>query len=166
MQILPGMHHFRSLPPVAIVLGVAGIIPFALLGIGAVGASPASSLAATRALVGYGAVILAFLGGVHWGFALGEEHGAPGERARLVLGVVPSLVGWIAILCGIVARPVLGLAILIAAFIATVIVESRAQRADLLPSGYMAMRWALSVAVVALLTTVLVLRLAGAHVLL
>ena len=94
---MPGMHVFRTLPPLAVALGILGIIPFALLGIGAVGASPDSSLTAARALVGYGAVILAFLGGVHWGFTLSEEEDARAERARLTLGVVPSLVGWSAI---------------------------------------------------------------------
>ncbi len=163
---MPGLHMFRTLPPLAVVLGVMGIVPFALLGIGAVGASPDSSLSAARALVGYGAVILAFLGGVHWGFALEEEQGAQAERARLVLGVAPSLIGWAAIVCSIVSRPVLSLAILVAGFIATVVVEARAQRRDLVPGGYMAMRWAISVVVIALLTTVLVLRTVGAHVLL
>ena len=162
---MPGPHVFRGLPPLAVALGVAGIIPFALFGIGAVGASPESSLTATRALVGYGAVVLAFLGGVHWGFTLGEED-ARAERARLSLGVVPSLVGWSAMFCSIVARPVLSLAILIAGFVGTVVVESRAQKRDFMPGGYMAMRWIISVVVIALLTTVLVLRLAGAHVLL
>ncbi len=157
---------FRALPPIAIALGIAGIIPFALLGIGAVGASPESSLAAARALVGYGAVILAFLGGVHWGFTLGEEGDGRVVRARLTLGVVPSLVGWSAIVCSIIAGPVLSLAVLIAGFVGTVIVESRAEKRDLMPHGYMAMRWVISIVVIALLTTVLVLRLIGAHVLL
>ena len=163
---MPGLHIFRALPPLAIALGILGIIPFAILGIGAVGASPDSSLTATRALVGYGGVILAFLGGVHWGFTLGEADDARAERARLGLGVIPSLVGWSAIFFSIVARPVLSVAILIAGFIGTVLVESRAQKRDLMPGGYMAMRWAVSVVVIALLTTVLVLRLIGAHVLL
>ena len=50
--------------------------------------------------------------------------------------------------------------------IGTVVVESRAQKRDLMPGGYMALRWAISIVVVALLTTVLVIRLVGAHVLL
>jgi hypothetical protein len=155
-----------TLPPLAIILGVAGIIPFALLGIGAVGASPDSSLTAVRGLVGYGAVILAFLGGVHWGFTLGEPGDGRAVRARLTLGVLPALIGWLALFTSIVARPVLSLAILIAGLIATVVIESRAQKRDLMPGGYMALRWGISVVVVAILTTVLVLRLVGGHVLL
>ena len=60
----------KPLPPLALILGIAGIIPFAVFSIASVGESPGSALTATRGLVGYGAVILAFLGGVHWGFTL------------------------------------------------------------------------------------------------
>ncbi len=159
---------FRALPPIAIALGAAGLIPFALLGVISVGGSPDSSLSAVRGLVGYGAVILAFLGGVHWGFALEEQGDGRATTARLALGVLPSLVGWAAILCSVtvISRPVLSLAILVAGFIATVIVESRAHKRNLVPGGYMALRWVMSVLVAALLTTVLVVRLTGAHVLL
>ena len=156
----------RALPPFAIGLAIAGVIPFALLGILSVQPGPDSSLVAMRSLVGYGAVILAFLGGVHWGFTLDEDGDGRAMRARLSLGVVPSLVGWVAIVCSVFARPAVGMAVLIAGLIGTVVVESRAQRRDLMPHGYMAMRWVISVVVVAFLTTVLVLRIVGAHILL
>jgi hypothetical protein len=157
---------FRALPPVAVMLGIAGLIPFVFQGIGAVGASPERSLAAVHGLIGYGAVILAFLGGVHWGFTLGEEGDAKAVRARLGLGVLPALVGWLAILAGIVAAPPISLTILIAGFLGTVFVETRAQQRDLMPSGYLALRWALSFIVVVILSAVLGARLIGAHVLL
>ncbi len=154
----------RPLPPLAVLLGAAGVLPFAIFGVGAVGASPAAALTAARGLVGYGAVILAFLGGVHWGFTLSEPEDPRAVRARLVLGVMPALVGWAAMLVSIVTEPAFSLVILIAGFIVVVVLESRAQKRDLMPGGYMAMRWVISVVVVALLTTVLVLRLVGAHV--
>ncbi len=156
----------RTLPTLAVLLGAAGVIPFLLLGVGSVGAEQSHSLAAARGLVGYGAVILAFLGGVHWGFTLGEPEQGRAVRARLLLGVAPSLVGWAAVLVSIVAEPALALIVLIAGFIATVVVESRAQKRDLMPGGYMAMRWVITIVVVALLTTVTVLRMAGARILL
>ena len=79
------------------------------------------------ALVAYGAVILAFLGGVHWGFALPEPSGR-GERARLVLGVVPSLVGWVALLLLVCVDSAAGLGLLLVGFIGTTVVEARANR--------------------------------------
>jgi len=163
---------FRSLPPLAILLGAAGLIPFMVLGLGAVGADPMRALAAAEGLVGYGAVIMAFLGGVHWGFTLGEHDtlagGVPARlsRARLVLGVVPSLIGWAAILCAIIGYPALSLAILIAGFIGILVMEFRAEKRDLLPGDYLALRTVLTAIVVAVLTAVLVVRLIGGHVLL
>jgi hypothetical protein len=163
---------FRSLPPLAILLGVAGLLPFMALGLGAVGADPVRALAAAEGLVGYGAVIMAFLGGVHWGFTLGEHDtlsgGVPARmvRARLGLGVIPSLVGWAAILCGIVGHPAPSLIILVAGFIGLLVMEFRAEKRDLLPGDYLALRTVLTAITVAVLTAVLVVRMIGGHVLL
>jgi hypothetical protein len=156
----------RHLPPLAIVLGAAGLIPFMLLGLWSVSADPVGSLAAAEELVGYGAVILAFLGGVHWGFTLGEAGDGRAVRARLGLGVLPSLVGFIAIFCAIGGHPILSLIVLIAGYIGTLVLELRAQKRDLMPSGYLALRMALTAIVVLILATVLVVRTIGGHVLL
>jgi hypothetical protein len=151
------------MPLLAIVLGIAGLIPFIVCGLGAVSVDAGTSARMMVALVGYGAVILSFLGGVHWGFALGGmAPGSPApvtvagnrfvtaERARLVLGVVPSLIGWVALL------------LLIAGFIATVVVEHQASQRQLVPlAGYIWLRWGLTVVVVAMLVTVLTLRTLG-----
>jgi hypothetical protein len=157
---------WRNLPPIAIALGAAGLVPFMLLGLGAVGANADRSFGAAEALVGYGAVILAFLGGVHWGFTLSETGDQTAVRARLALGVVPSLVGWLAILCGIVGLPVSSIIVLIAGFIGTLVMEFHAQKRDLLPAGYLALRTVLTCVVVPILAAVLVIRMIGGHVLL
>ena len=150
----------RSLPPLAIVLGLAGLIPFALCGYGAV-----SSFGdrAADALAAYGAVILAFLGGVHWGFALPEPSGRA-ERARLGLGIVPSLIGWIALLLDVAVNAEAALALLVAGFAALTTVESRAAKRGLMPPGYMGLRYGLSAGVITILVAVLLLRLFHLHV--
>ena len=91
-------HSTRSqrLPLIAVLLGVAGLIPFVGCGLAALGPDDAQARTAMLALTGYGAVILAFLGGVHWGFALAPSTAEQSARAlsrRLLLGVVPSLIG-------------------------------------------------------------------------
>jgi len=48
-----------------------------------------------RALSAYAALIISFLGGIHWG--LGFRARSP-EPARFVWGIVPSLVAWVAVL--------------------------------------------------------------------
>ena len=77
-------------------LGYGGLVPFAglalLIWLVPVRLQPFVALV----LVSYGAVIASFLGGVHWGtgFLMGEA--AP--RIQFVWGVVPSLLGWLAVL--------------------------------------------------------------------
>ncbi len=150
----------RTLPPLALVLGIAGLIPFAVCGYGAVSnyGNPAA-----QALAAYGAVILAFLGGVHWGFALPEPSGR-GERARIGLGVVPSLVGWVALLLVVAVSVEAGLALLVVGFAGLTVVEARAAKVGMMPSGYMALRYGLSAVVITILAAVLVLRLFNVHI--
>ncbi|WP_157263585.1 DUF3429 domain-containing protein [Azohydromonas aeria] len=80
----------------ALQLGYAGLIPFVF---GALlvwllqpdAQSEAPHGFAVAMLSGYAAVIVSFLGGIHWG--LGFIHGQP---RLFVWGVVPSLVAWVA----------------------------------------------------------------------
>jgi hypothetical protein len=147
----------------AYLLGVAGLLPFVACAIAALSKGPYEAIG-LAALIGYGAVILAFLGGVHWGVVLAPAASPRLQRLRLALGVVPSLIGWAALGLGIASLPELALALLILGFGGTVVVESRWARESLLPSGYMGLRWMLSVVVVMALVTVLALRLIGASI--
>ena len=150
----------QPLPILATLLGLAGLLPFIGCGVVALGSE---SDRGAMALTAYGAVILAFLGAVHWGFAL-EDPAGPALRPRLALGVAPSLVGWLALLLAIVGQIDAGLGLLALGFVATTAVEARAQRAGLMPHGYMMLRYVLSAGVVGIVVAVLLLRLAGAHI--
>ena len=156
----------RRLPIVAVVLGVAGLLPFLGCTIGILlfpGEVPVPRL--VMALIDYGAVILAFLGGVHWGFAL---EPAPGlveptrpstDRKRLALGVIPSLIGWAALLIPLVSSPLVAVALLVVGFAVTTMVEQQAQRRGAVPAAYMALRWVLTAVVLICLVTVLLDRI-------
>ena len=156
----------RSVPLLAVLLGLAGLTPFVALSLGAV-AQPGDW--ADRSLVGlsaYAAVILAFLGGVHWGIGLeaGSGQTVAAQRARFGLGVLPSLIGWAGLLVTFIGLSLLGLGILVAGFIATTIVEARGANAGLVPRGYMALRWVLSVGVILCLVSVLIVTALGGHI--
>lgn len=159
----------RRPPVLAYILGVAGLIPFLVCSFGAVATTnPTQATRSMAALVGYGAVILAFLGGVHWGFVLspvpGDADVAAGRtRYRLVLGIAPALVGWLALLLLLLALWDVAVALLLAGFVAVTAAEVELNRRGQLPPGYMVLRWALSIVVALLLATVLVLRLVGAR---
>jgi hypothetical protein len=123
-----------SLPPAAAPLGYAGLLPFlALAGLSVLGTPWAGP-----ALAAYGASILAFLGAVHWGLALAGPSSA--NPTRLVLGVVPSLLAFVALLMPLRA----GLALLAVCIVATAAVETLATRRGLMPSDYLRLRWLLS----------------------
>ncbi len=160
----------RSLPLLAILLGLAGLIPFVGGSLGALGPGEEMARLSLLGLSAYGAVILSFLGGVHWGLGLAAagrtESGRTGsgravERARFGLGVVPSLVGWGALLVTFIGLPKSGLLILAAGFVGLTIGEARATRAGLVPAAYMGLRWVLSIVVVVCLVSVCLVQALG-----
>ena len=160
-----------KLPTTAVLLGIGGLIPFAVCGFLSVATVDPIATTWLLALVFYGAVILSFLGGVHWGLALSDartdlppDTGAGQNRVRFGLGVLPSLIGWAAAFATVAIGPDVALAVLIGGFIATLLTETRMQRRALLPSGYLWLRWGLSLVVIAILVAVLVLRLMGEHI--
>ena len=95
----------RRIPPAPLVLGLGGLIPFWGLALGLLaGGMPAyqgmpralARLSADRldlALAAYAAIIVSFLGGIRWGFAVRE-----GDRgSQYAIGVTPSLLAWAAL---------------------------------------------------------------------
>jgi len=78
----------------ALGLGLGGLLPFVGLAVLAWGGSTVGPTWALRGLILYGASILAFLGGLHWGFALSGRLSDRAARIALIWSVVPSLIAW------------------------------------------------------------------------
>lgn len=76
-------------------LGHLGLVPFVLGMLLVWVVNEEAHPHATRALSAYAAVIVSFLGGIHWGVAF--RLTAP-PASLLWWGVVPSLVAWMAVL--------------------------------------------------------------------
>ena len=137
-------------PPAAIWLGASGAIPFVILAVaGALLGAPLREQA-HFALTAYGAVILSFLGGVHWGLAIAGVRPTPSGAvifARLAVSTVPSLIGWVALL---ITGPE-GFLALSAAFISLGIIDWYASREALVPAWYPKLRWPLTIVVTACL---------------
>ena len=149
------------MPLIVILLSLLGLIQFMVCGLAALGPDAATASHMMSALIGYAAVTFAFAGGVHWGFALQTREPEPSlERARFGLGVLPPLLGWIALLLLMVAAW-MSLVLLIAAYIGAALLEHEAARRELMPARYLWLRWAFTIVAVAMLTTVLTLRLLG-----
>jgi hypothetical protein len=133
--------RMNPLPPAARWLGLAGLLPFlATLLVALFGPLETVGLA-LFALASYGAVILSFLGAVHWGFAMyAPPDQAPAAGTRLALGVLPALIAWVALLL----PPGWGLGLLGFGILATASIETRAARQGLVPLDYLRLRWILS----------------------
>lgn len=77
-------------------LGYCGLIPLVSLAAVLYLARPGDWPLASQALLGYGATIASFLGAIHWGLVM--RDGASESAPSLIWGVVPSLLGWLALL--------------------------------------------------------------------
>jgi hypothetical protein len=153
------------MPLLAILLSVLGLVPFIVCGLAALGTDPDMASRMLQVLIGYAALVLAFVGGIHWGFGLQstpQTQGTPGRaRGRLALGVLPLLVGWIALVLPLVVAPWVSLILLIIGYIGVVLVEQEVGRRELLPPRYLWVRWGFTLVAVAMLVTVVTLRLLG-----
>ena len=136
-------------PRAAFWLGAAGLIPFAAAS-AAIWIVPGKYLAsAVFALVAYGAVILSFMGAVHWGLVIASSaRESRDDMSRwLSLGVIPALLAWLALLIG----PLNALFLLLAAFTAVYALDRMAIAAALAPPWYGRLRLRLTAAVLVLL---------------
>ncbi|MEO8040185.1 MAG: DUF3429 domain-containing protein [Betaproteobacteria bacterium] len=89
----------EPVPPIPLWLGAGGLIPFVVLA-GAIWVSDeAYRVIAYEWLRTYAAVVLSFVGALHWGFAMLHPKMSEHDR-NTVMGwsVVPALVAWLALL--------------------------------------------------------------------
>lgn len=155
------------IPTPALVLGLAGLIPFLTCALlawipnllttfvqdSASGFSNAELIQqkAILALGAYGAVILSFLGGIRWGVVVNNKTQVR-RWGPLALSVVPSLIAWPALLLPAVWM----LSLLAAGFVLQYAADIEAVRHKVLPSWFGRLRTLLtSGAVIALLAGLL-----------
>lgn len=126
--------------PTARLLGFAGLLP--QLTAVALIASGVDRIGGAWLALGYGGLILSFLGGIWWGFAMRRSDG---QGALAVVAVVPSLV---ALALGIVAVVRVAtdwsLVALGSAIMLTLLVDRRLAALREAPAGWMGLRVPLS----------------------
>ena len=91
------MTRLNPVPISALVLGIAGLIPFlgfaALAVTGYDGGFTSIGFSPRTILLAYGAVIASFLGGIRWGAAAARNGG----NSDYLLAIIPSLLAWAAL---------------------------------------------------------------------
>lgn len=130
----------KDVPPAAFLLGFAGAIPFVGLALLSL-AGGTLGLWANAALLAYAAVILSFMGGVHWGWAMAADEPS---LERLGLSVLPTLLGWGGFLWGGSG----GFLVLALGFAALLWLDLRAIAEGRAADWYKSLRWPLTVIVV------------------
>jgi hypothetical protein len=147
----------RDAPPAAFWPGVAGLLPFLACALLPLVTGPQWHPLAQQALVGYGALILTFVGAVHWGIAL-MAPGHPAAARGHAWSVVPALWAWLALFPPFI--PAIGL--LAAGFIVQLAMDCRFAAALRLPAWYLALRLVLTAGVLlSLLAASLAVAFAG-----
>lgn len=137
------MNKETTIPTPALVLGLSGLIPFVVAATALWILEDYQRYPVELGLLGYGAVILSFLGGVKWGEAL--TSGAAIGWQALLLAVSPSLVGWLALLLS----PAAGISLLLAGFLTQYLIDRHWVRSGSLPAWYARLRLLLTAIVAA-----------------
>lgn len=135
--------HHSKMPFAARWLGIGGLLPFVGLAL-AIVIDPAQAVLWKQALMTYGAIILSFVGGLHWAFAMTAGGLSEAERVwRFVWSVVPALIAWAALLFLVMTVSVAALALFVGFWLHYLQDRRLARQADL-PTWYLPLRLALT----------------------
>jgi hypothetical protein len=141
-----------KLQQLAKILGYAGLIPFLIFSLATWVSIPLTNNP-HFVLSTYAAVILSFMGAIHWGVAISRDSNI--AVSELGLSVLPALLAWLALL--IPALFAYGLLIL--CFFVLYLVDRYASDKGLLPYWYLPMRLVLtSVVILCLIVAALALQ--------
>lgn len=141
----PSQARERAPPRPVVWLGYGGLLPFIGLAVW-MGLDRSRAPVWSDALVGYGAVILSFVGALHWGFAMTAPAGSPPgaadwRRRAYVWSVMPALLAWPAtFLVGGLPS-----VLLLVGFAVHLVQDIRLAGPAGLPAWYLPLRWRLTV---------------------
>ena len=106
-------------PVLARILGYAGAIPFLGCGFAGMSGADIAGFDPARLLISYAAVILSFLGGLHWGRVASAAVPERSAGLWLIWSVLPSLIGWAALLLPVYLSAIM----LTACFLAALMID-------------------------------------------
>lgn len=93
------MHPFNATRPPSLAVGIAmaALVPFVTGALGLWVTPEAWREWVMRELLAFAAVVLAFMGAIHWGLAMRADESSEGAPMQLGLSVIPPLLGWLAL---------------------------------------------------------------------
>ncbi len=114
-------------------LGLGGLVPFAGCAVLMYAGDPGLGVIALFANAIYGAVILSFVGAIHWGLTMREDR----SPYWYIWSIMPAIMGWLAIVLLDIRLSLIALAL---AFTLAWSVDRQAQQRGLIPDWYMKLR--------------------------
>jgi len=96
---------------------------------------------ALSVLIAYAAIILSFMGAIHWGMAMSATD--KGRSQYMIVSVIPALAAWVALITPVIPA----LTILLFGFIALYLYDSVVEKSQGFPAWYKSMRRNLTIVV-------------------
>ena len=134
-----------NIPKNATILGYTGLIPFVILSLALWFSSPGMVEQINQALLMYSAIILTFMGAVHWGVAMSTSEKP--DNWQINVSVVPALIAWFASF----APVSINYTILYLTFASLCLIDSVSSKKGSVPDWYPKLRIPLTAVVVACL---------------
>ncbi len=129
------------IPKTVACLGYGGLLPFIALA-ALVWLLPDKAPALLSALLAYGAVILSFVGALHWGFAVAlPELDDSSRNASYVWSVIPALLAWVAL----IAPQSIAMVLLVSGFLLQYRRDRLLTKRSSLPGWYLGLRLQLTI---------------------
>lgn len=123
------------------ILGYAGLIPFITLSIASWIEIPFLDNT-VYALITYAAIILSFMGAIHWGMAMSKTDNK--QSGYFIASVIPALVAWFSLLFA----DFYSLIILLIGFVSLIVYDLAVEKSQAFPGWYIPMRIRLTFIVV------------------
>ena len=146
-SLIPKVDSGDALKKLTQSLGYLGIIPFLLFTL--LSFVPNVHSWAIKANMIYGAVILTFIGAIHWGAVVNDKVDkiSSNKQSRLLLSIIPSIIAWLALIDYFSIATSIGLLI-----VSVLIIHTYEHQVNVYPSTwYQTMRMRLSFGVIGLL---------------
>lgn len=131
----------ETAPDIAKILGWGGVAPFILCGAAAQSGERVLVLYGVLGGTTYAAVILSFLGAVHWGLAMRDNR----HHGWYIWSIIPSLLAWATLM---VFDIQIRLLVLIPLFTLAWAIDRIASKQGLIPAWYMQLRTGLTIGAV------------------
>ena len=134
---------------IAKILGYAGLIPFIILSIGSWIEIPYLHNI-VYVLITYAAIILSFMGAIHWGMAMSKTDNK--QNKTFIISVIPALAAWFSLLIA----EFFSLIILLMGFILLISYDLAVEKSQGFPGWYIPMRIRLTfIVLLSLISTLL-----------